>query len=145
MAGHGRAPKFPEERRNANPKARGEWVDLPDSPGEIPALPDGDWHPRAAASWALWWSDPAASQWSEGQMAELVELLALTDEFWRGNTTRANEMRLRADGLGLTSKGKQDRRWRVVKTEPDASTTTQRTPSRYSHLKAVPDAVERGA
>jgi hypothetical protein len=115
-------------------------LDLPAEHGEIPALPDGDWHPRAAASWALWWSDPAASQWSESQHVELVELLALTDEFWRGATTRANEMRLRADGLGLTQKGKQDRRWRVVVPEPETSRSTR--PSRYQHLRAVADAVE---
>ncbi len=142
MAGHGRAPKLPDERRNTSAPRRGEWIDLPSEPGEIPALPDGEWHPRAAASWALWWSDPAASQWSESQHVELIELLALTDEFWNGATGRANEMRLRADGLGLTQKGKQDRRWRVVLPDADASVGKPARDSRYKHLRAVADVVE---
>jgi hypothetical protein len=142
MAGHGPAPKLPEQRRDRSPKLRGEWVELSSTPGEVPSLPDGEWHPRAAASWALWWSDPAASQWSEAQRSELVELLALTDEFWGGNTTRANEMRLRTDGLGLTQKGKRDFRWRIVEAPEDESKPAAKQ-SKYQRLKAVPDAVEK--
>src|SRR5258707_1375337 len=92
MAGIGPAPKESEQRRRANPLARGEWVDLPRVAGEVPALPDGGWHPRACASWGLWWSDPAASQWTEAQFSDVVELLALTSEFWGGATVRAAEM-----------------------------------------------------
>src|SRR5437867_1618216 len=105
MAGIGPAPKDSEQRRNANPKLRGEWVDLPAASGVVPALPEGEWHFRAVESWGLWWSDPAASQWSEAQFSDVVELLAITSEFWGGASARANEMRLRADGLGLTQKG----------------------------------------
>jgi hypothetical protein len=116
---------------------RGDWVDLPDTAGDAPELPPGDWHFQAANSWKLWWADPASSQWSESQRAELVELLALTQDFWLGNLARAAEMRLRADGLGLTLKGKQDRRWRVVPAEVDEP--AKKAKSRYQHLKAVPD------
>ena len=137
MGGQGFAPKSPDQRRNRVAPARGEWVDIAPRDGEIPPLPDGDWHPRAARSWALWWSDPAASQWTQAQEAEVVELLALTDDFWRGATARANEMRLRADGLGLTQKGKRDLRWRVI--VPEAAQVDQPKPAaaRRARLKVV--------
>lgn len=134
----GPVPKLPEQRRRANTPARGEWVEIHRRDGEIPPLPDGDWHPRAARSWGLWWSDPAASQWTDAQEGEVVELLALTDEFWRGATARANEMRLRADGLGLTQKGKRDLRWRVAEDgEAAAPATPKAAADRRSRLKVV--------
>ena len=134
----GPAPKMAEQRRRANAPARGEWVEIHRREGEIPPLPEGDWHPRAARSWGLWWSDPAASQWTDSQEGEVVELLALTDEFWRGNTTRANEMRLRADGLGLTQKGKRDLRWKVAEgEEPAAPAAPKAAADRRARLKVV--------
>jgi hypothetical protein len=113
MAGNGPAPKLPEQRRHRAEPQRGEWVTLPRERREVPDLPPGEWHDRAAAAWSHWWSDPAATQWSDSQFDELVALLALSDEFWQGNRTRAAEMRLRMDGLGLTLKGKRDLRWRA--------------------------------
>jgi hypothetical protein len=138
MAGRGRAPKPVEERRNTSAPRRGEWLEISAPTVSAPALPEGEWHPRAAGSWGLWWSDPAATQWTDGQYSEVVELLALTHEFWMGNTTRAPEMRMRAEALGLTAKGKQDRRWRVVAPPEDDGKPAKRK-SRYQHLKAVPD------
>ena len=137
MAGQGFAPKLPDQRRNKAAPMRGEWVDISRRVGEVPPLPEGEWHPRAARSWALWWTDPAASQWTEAQEGEVVELLALTDEFWRGSTVRANEMRLRADGLGLTQKGKRDLRWRVVEAEVDAPAPPKPAAARRARLKVV--------
>ena len=137
MAGHGFAPKDPEQRRNRVAPQRGEWVDLVAPTHEIPALPDGDWHPRAQRSWGLWWSDPASSQWTDSQHSEVVELLALTDEFWRGATARANEMRLRADGLGLTQKGKRDLRWRVPPAEAEVVAAPKAAAARRARLKVV--------
>lgn len=137
MAGNGPAPKLPEQRRNRVAPSRGEWVDIARREAPVPPLPDGEWHPRAARSWALWWTDPAASQWTDAQEGEVVELLALTDEFWNGNTTRANEMRLRADGLGLTQKGKRDLRWRVVGDEPVATAPPKPAAARRARLKVV--------
>lgn len=133
----GPAPKAKEARRRVNVPARGEWTNLERRVLPVPDVPAGEWHARAVESWRLWWSDPAASQWDESQEAELVELLALSHEFWCGNTARAPEMRLRADGLGLTLKGKQDRRWRVV--PPETPEPPKAKKSRYQHLKAVPD------
>lgn len=138
MAGQGFAPKAPDQRRNKAAPQRGEWIDISRRDGEIPPLPDGDWHPRAARSWGLWWSDPAASQWTDAQEGEVVELLMLTDEFWRGATARANEMRLRADGLGLTQKGKRDLRWKVAEGEPaTVATPPKAAESRRARLKVV--------
>jgi hypothetical protein len=138
MAGTGPAPKLPEQRRNGNQKARGEWTELPRRVGHpVPALPEGDWHFRAVESWGYWWSDPASSQWTDSQFPELVELLMLSDEFWRGNMARAPEMRLRSDGLGLTLKGKQDRRWRVVSEDAPVPAAVRPASERRARLKVV--------
>lgn len=142
MAGRGRAPKLKDERRNTSAPRRGEWLEISPPTAPAPPLPLGEWHPQAMASWEHWWSDPAATQWEDSQFAEVVELLALTNEFWNGNTVRAAEMRLRSEALGLTAKGKQDRRWRVVAPAVEESAPRTRK-SRYAHLKAVPD-VESG-
>jgi hypothetical protein len=113
MAGHGPAPKDPEKRRNQNAKARGEWVTIPTPTAEPPLLPEGDWHEDTADAWSGWWSDPASTQWTAADLVSVHQLLILVDEFHRGRTTQANEIRLRGDGLGLTQKGKRDLRWRV--------------------------------
>lgn len=102
----------------------------------VPPLPPGEWCARAVAGWSAWWSDPAATQWSESQHDEVVVLLELAQEFWTGNRVRANEMRLRMDGLGLTLKGKRDLRWRVADeaTEPKKP---QPAAKRRQRLKVV--------
>lgn len=135
MAGSGPAPKFPEQRRNRNEKQRGEWVDIPAHGVDVPPMPDGAWSARSIAAWSSWWSDPAATQWTESQFDEVVVLLALTEEFWQGNYTRANEMRLRSDGLGLTQKGKRDLRWRIG--EGEAPPKPKPAAKRRSRLKVV--------
>lgn len=137
MAGVGPAPKDVEQRRNRVAPSRGEWVDLPAGNGVVPEIPEGDWPSRAVESWRLWWSDPAASQWTEAQFSDVVELLAITSEFWSGNTVRAAEMRLRADGLGLTQKGKRDLRWRVKRDEDAPVRVAKPAAARRARLKVV--------
>jgi len=137
MDGKGPAPKDPEQRRTRHVPQRGDWVEIRPREGRPPKLPAGDWHPRAAQSWVSWWKDPAASQWSEAQQAELVELLALADEFWRGSTVRAPEMRQRCDGLGLTLKGKRDLRWRVAPEEFEVPAVPVSAAERRARLKVV--------
>lgn len=117
MAGRGPAPKDPAARARRNAVQRGEWLELPAQGEAPPGMPasagEAGWLQATADAWVAWWSDPAATQWGPAQQNAVLELLVLTDQFWRGKTGVANEMRLRQDALGLTEKGKRDLRWRV--------------------------------
>lgn len=112
MAGRGPAPA--ETRRRRNEPARGEWVDL--EPLEVPVLPElpdaGELPVWSVSLWDAWRSDPVTAQWSPGDVAYALETIRLHAADPGGK--RANEVRLRMDGLGLTPKGKRDLRWRVV-------------------------------
>jgi hypothetical protein len=117
MAGRGPAPKDPSQRRRGQAPGRGEWVDLP--PLEKPVLPDlpplggrRKWSTRTLASWDAWRVDPATALYGPAEIAAAVELAYVMESMVRGEENAA-EVRLRADGLGLTAKGKRDLRWRA--------------------------------
>ena len=124
MAGRGPAPKPASQRRNKNEKQRGDWLDIRYPTSAPPELPDrgegrGSWSVRTRRAWVAWWSDPASTQWTPGDV-ELVEHLADVMEGWvREPETagRATEVRQLRDVLGLTPKGRQDRRWRIAEPE----------------------------
>lgn len=121
MAGTGRAPKNNGERRHRGEPQRGDWTDLrPTARRKPPPLPTrgrgrGSWSPRTRRAWKSWWSDPASLRWSAADV-DLVEHLADVYEEWvrEPRSSMAAEVRQLRDSLGLTPKGKQDRRWRVV-------------------------------
>lgn len=141
MAGRGPAPKPPEARRNRTPPARGEWVDLPAVEAPVlPALPEGEWHPRTVAMYSAWSLDPAATQFGPAEVAAVLELAYLLDAHVCGDReAKAAEVRLRMDGLGLSAKGKRDLRWRAP-TETAAQQAESAAPSkgtRRRHLRAV--------
>lgn len=121
MAGSGRAPKAPEDRRNRTPPQRGEWIELPASAGrKAPALPKrgkgaGHWSARTRRAWKAWWLDPVSSQWSDGDVDLVWHLLYLHESWIREPTvSAAAEIRQLRDNLGLSPKGRQDRRWRIA-------------------------------
>jgi hypothetical protein len=107
MAGRGRPPKDPGQRRRYNQPARSEWVDL--TPLEHPVLPDasGGWPANGRRAWRAWRQDPVTTQWGPSEIFAARELARLYDRL------PYHEQRLRMDGLGLTSKGKRDLRWRT--------------------------------
>jgi len=121
MAGRGRAPKPTNERRNQTKPQRGDWQELTDPVDKVPKLPTrgkgrGTWSPRTNRAWTAWWSDPVSSQWGPSDV-ELVEHLADVMEEWvrdPGTAGRATEVRQIRDVLGLTPKGRQDRRWKIA-------------------------------
>lgn len=120
MAGRGPAPKFRENRRRRNVPLHGEWVELrPLDDPQVPVMPEpldeAGWTARTARSWAAWWSDPAAQMWGAGDV-DLVEHLCFMHEQWarKGTASLLSEIRQVREALGLTPKGKQDRRWRVA-------------------------------
>lgn len=115
MAGRGPAPKNASFRRNRTAPQRGEWTELPAVTVPVPPMPeDGEWSSRTERAWASWWSDPASTQWSVADK-QLVSDLAFIYEIWANKPTggREEEMRQRQDVLGLSPKGRQDRRWRL--------------------------------
>jgi hypothetical protein len=117
MAGRGPAPKAPNERRNHMAPQRGEWMDLPVPSGDWPDLPErmNPWSERTTRAWQAWWCDPASTQWGVGDV-DLLEHLADVFEEWtrERRVNLASEVRQLRDSLGLTPKGKQERRWKVV-------------------------------
>lgn len=119
MSGRGKVPKQPDQRLGHGTLRRGEWVVLPASnPAKPPRMPTpapaGGWSGRAREAWRSWWSDPAALMWSPGDLEQLTTLAFLRDDLARDPTAAlASEVRRREDNLGLSSKGKQDRRWRI--------------------------------
>ena len=121
MAGRGPAPKPIGERRNRNKKERGDWREISTPVDKVPQMPNrgsgrGAWSARTKRAWTAWWSDPVSSQWSPSDI-ELVEHLADVMEEWvRDPETagRAGEVRQLRDVLGLTPKGRQDRRWKIA-------------------------------
>lgn len=149
MAGRGPAPKDPEQRRRTNTPTRGEWTEVraPAKPVVVPlskvgAAPDGGWPARTKALWESWRQDAATTVWGPGDLAAAIELIYLHAE-WTvyGPASLAAEIRLRSESLGLTLKGKQDRRLRVVVDEPVASASRRaggKSPARdYGHLRPV--------
>lgn len=120
MAGRGPAPKAPEDRRRRNAPTGGEWVTLPElTTAVLPALPTrgkgrGSWSARTRAAWNAWRSDPVTSQYGPADVQLAVDLAWLYEEWVREPTAAlAAEIRQRQDALGLTPKGRQDRRWRL--------------------------------
>ena len=120
MAGVGRVPKPKNQRRHRVPLARGDWVDLvPIAKPKVPKMPPSEsetgWSERSKRAWAAWWKDPAAQMWS-GADIDLAEHLLWVHEVWvrKSTTNILTELRQLREQLGLTPKGKQDRRWRVT-------------------------------
>jgi hypothetical protein len=120
MAGRGPAPKNPAHRRNHHAPARGDWLNLePLRKPVLPPLPtrtkaEGPWSARTQRLYAGWRQDPVTAIFGENETGLTIELAYLEEELVRGTNSLASEVRQRADGLGLTPKGKRDLRYRVL-------------------------------
>lgn len=147
MAGQGRAPKPPEQRRNHHAPRAGEWVDMP--PLTAPALPplpeDEVWSDRTLRAWAAWRADAATAMYGPADI-QLASDLAYLYEAWVLEPTAAlaGEIRQRQDSLGLTPKGRQDRRWRLApdgdaapEADKPAASKSKTTASRRARLSVV--------
>jgi hypothetical protein len=131
---------------------RGEWVELP--PLEGPLLPElpaksgkGDWSRRARETWEAWRVDPATAQLTKADIAFLVDTLHLVDRCaCEPQSSLAAEIRIRLDTVGLTPKGRQDRRWRLVPEDnapPEATDMSPRRLAQRRRLMAV-DPIRNG-
>lgn len=111
------ALKHPEQRRNAHPPAGPEWRDIPLM--EAPILPvlgpkddEGEpWRKRTKAVWNSWRHDSVTGMWSEADIQFAFETINIHNA---GNMSPSmlSEIRRRMESLGLTPKGRQERRWR---------------------------------
>jgi len=137
MAGKGRTPKAPSERRSGHIPQRGEWQTTPGigwQHGQIPTVPDG----LLAASrlaWQIWMESWFAAHWSPDDLPALRHAVKLYDQVERGEYVRSTELRLQQDNYGITPKGQQDRRW--VRPKVEDETFLSPAPSRYAGLRVV--------
>jgi hypothetical protein len=118
MAGRGRAPKLKDQRRNPVVPQRGDWVQLPTLEAQVlPGLPErsaieGPWSERTVRAWGAWSMDPASVMYGPAEVQHALDLAYVYEQWVRdGTAALASEIRQRLDVLGLSPKGKQDRRW----------------------------------
>lgn len=136
MAGRGRVPKPPGQRRNTSPPRLGEWTPAAGDSwqhGATPEPPDGLLKASREA-WATWMASWVAAHWSPTDLPGLRQLIRIYDQVERGEFQRANELRLQMDTYGITPKGQQDRRWAPPADEKPTAKVRQVKPRR---LKAV--------
>jgi len=143
MAGSGRAPKDPAARRTRHAPRRGEWQPTPSEGwqhGRIPDPPEG-LSPAAVDAWNTWLRAWWAAHWGPGDVPTLHVVIGLFDSVARrkASTATYSELRLWLDNIGVSPKGRQDRRW--VRPESASAlkrvSTSDRLPSTYAHLKVV--------
>ena len=133
----GPPPKFAGARRRRNPPARGDWIEIP--PLEAPVLPEldelfeGEWAPETLFAWEAWRQDPVTALWTPADVSFAIDTILLHNAM---TPSTANEIRLRMDTLGLTAKGRQHLRWKVVTLEEQAPPQTRRR-SQTRRLRAV--------
>ncbi len=114
-------PKPKDQRRNRNPKQAGDWILLPPGgyQGTIPSSAGHGLSKSAQKWWRTIWRSPMATQWNESHIPALLELAILRDQLMAGETKGAAEVRIRADGFGLTPAGLQQRRWMITKEDQE--------------------------
>ena len=121
MAGHGPAPRLNRSRRGA--PARGDWTKL--RPLRERVLPDLDefdvpddreaWPRRTRLLWEAWAEALVTAVWTPDDIALAVDSVYLHAT---APTSKAAELRLRMESLGLTPKGRRDGRLLLPDEEP---------------------------
>jgi hypothetical protein len=141
MAGKGPAPKDLGKRTRRGAPTRGEWEELlPLTKPILPTLPrDEDWKNRTVKLWKAWRKDPVTQTYGPSEIAMAVELAYLVNKAvtnTRGPITIWGEIRQWMDRLGLTPKGKQDLRYRII-SEAGLELVPADTPDRQQGLRVV--------
>lgn len=142
MAGHGSPPKFPEDRANRVPLARGEWLTLPPlSKKVLPPLPKGEWSTRTKRAWNAWRSSWVTAAYGPDEITMAIELAYLFEAMVQDTDYKsAGEVRQWLDRLGLTLKGKRDLRLRLEESEiPTSASKTE--DEDFTGLRLVDEAV----
>ena len=112
MAGRGPAPKAERYRRGA--PTRGEWTPSPDGGWQhpIPEPPPG-LTAHSVSVWEDWFKAWWAANWTTDDLPILRLTIRLYDRVMRGDVKRLPELRQWLDSMGITPKGRQDRRWQA--------------------------------
>lgn len=131
MAAGRNAPKQNRVRRGI--PERGDWVTLEPLAGpvipeldelDIPELCDGQWPPTSRLYWEAWRESPVTVKWELDDLALAVDTVTQHAICAAGGRGIAHsEMRLRMESLGLTAKGRIDRRFRLPDEVDDAEVT----------------------
>lgn len=145
MAGHGPAPKAPEERASLKVPERGDWVTLlPLTKPVLPPLPrrargEGEWSPRTRRMWDAWRKDWVTGAYGPAEIAWAIDLAYVYEDAVRAHRPPMwAEARQWMDRLGLTMKGKRDLRLRLG--EPAATKSGPTGPKGgFSGLRLVDD------
>ena len=126
-------------RRRRNVPERGDWRSSPGSGwrhGSLPAPPEGLLDATRAV-WQTWMTAWYAAHWTPEYLPQLVTAIRLYDEVERGRFPQVTELRQWMDGLGITFKGQQDRRW-TPPTQDEAAQPGPTAPAdRFGHLRAI--------
>lgn len=105
-----------------------EFTELGSDPVEgtpdLPKIPGRRWLKRTREWYEAWRSSPMASQFIGTDWEALFRLAALVDDFWRGDASKAGEIRQMEGKFGATIDDRMRLRLRVqtrgVKAEQDA-------------------------
>lgn len=96
---------------------------------------------RTRIQWEAWMEDPATALWNKGDLAFAIDTIYLHAT---GASGKSAEIRLRMESLGLTPKGRADRRL-LLPDEPvpagDAAGTPADAPDTPGALRVLPAAV----
>jgi hypothetical protein len=136
MAGRGPAPKVVRRRRNT--PARGEWQPAPGAGWRFgePPPPPTRLLTTTRAVWNGWFHGWWASNWTPEYLSQIIIAIRLYDEFLRGDSRVATELRQAMDGIGVTWRGQQDRRWAPPKADEQAPAAVA-SGSQYAGLRVV--------
>jgi hypothetical protein len=119
-------------RQRANKKAGASMISLPAS-SDVPQIPNPDgrvWHPLTLEDWAVWWASEMSTKWLPADVGGLAQLAVLVDEFYKGDTKLAAEIRLQRQCFGLTPLDRSRLQWEIAKVEEGERKQQQRAPKR---------------
>lgn len=148
MAGRGPAPKQSRHRRKA--PVRGDWVRLVPLVGcHLPSLDEFEapvnyesenraafWPTRTKLMWESWQEDPVTATWNKSDLAFAVDTIYLHAQAAQG---KSSEIRIRMESLGLTPKGRADRRFLLPDEEEPPSEDDGSAQVKES--RAIPEAI----
>lgn len=110
-------PKPPGQRRRRN-AGQSQWKQLPAEGrvGDVPPLPDYDWHPETLSWWDAAWSSPMATVWLDADFDGLVRLARLKDADVRGElqTQALGQITALEDRFGLSPKARRGLQWEIA-------------------------------
>lgn len=124
MAGHGPAPKDPEQRRRRNADPIPVATLVADDQVRGPDLPGGiEWPVVTLAWWTTWRNSPQAAAFTDTDWDFLVDTALLHARFWKGDEKVAGELRLRVAKFGATPEDRARLRMQIGDpAEPKKST-----------------------